>query len=249
MTIATIKDLFASDISRNIEEVIKVDQDGRADRSRRARRVRRDGLDPRRTSARFSTGTPRRRTSRTKASACGSLASSAQESRASPSISALRLRIGHCSEMEPADSLPSGSETTKSRCLLKNIEEHIPTHAVIFDVSTDRGIRSGNQTITEIMYRLFLQSLGYAHDLDLSELEITLEEDGRLDEFKAKYDEVFSKDWDAEKGKVALAMQQASRVMHELEPETFTTVDSWRESVKDRADITAESARRALPSS
>jgi hypothetical protein len=47
---------------------------------------------------------------------------------------------------------------------------------VIFDVSTDRGIRSGSQTtITEIMYRLFLQSLGYARDLDLSELEITLE--------------------------------------------------------------------------
>ena len=61
--------------------------------------------------------------------------------------------------------------------LLKTIGEHIPTHAVIFDVSTDRGIRSGNQTITEIMYRLFLQSLGYARDLDLSELEITLEAD------------------------------------------------------------------------
>ena len=32
--------------------------------------------------------------------------------------------------------------------LLKAINEQIPTHAVIFDVSTDRGIRSGNQTLT-----------------------------------------------------------------------------------------------------
>ena len=64
--------------------------------------------------------------------------------------------------------------------LLKAIAEKIPTHAVIFDVSTDRGIRSGNQTLTEIMYRLFLQSLGYAKDLDLSELEIALEGEGRL---------------------------------------------------------------------
>ncbi|MHB8491193.1 MAG: BREX system P-loop protein BrxC, partial [Solirubrobacteraceae bacterium] len=68
--------------------------------------------------------------------------------------------------------------------------------------------------------------------------EITLEEDGRLAGFITKYQQVFSKDWDAEKGKVALAMQQASRVMHELEPDTFTTVDSWRESVRNRADIT-----------
>ena len=61
------------------------------------------------------------------------------------------------------------------------ISEKIPTHAVIFDVSTDRGIRSGNQTLTEIMYGLFLQSLGYAKDLDLSELEIALEAEGRLE--------------------------------------------------------------------
>src|ERR1700694_3389807 len=54
----------------------------------------------------------------------------------------------------------------KSQVLLKAIAEKIPTHAVIFDVSTDRGIRSGNQTLTEIMYGLFLQSLGYAKDLD-----------------------------------------------------------------------------------
>ena len=65
---------------------------------------------------------------------------------------------------------------TKLQVLLKAINENIPTHAVIFDVSTDRGIRSGNQTLTEIMYGLFLQSLGYAKDLDLSELEIGLEE-------------------------------------------------------------------------
>jgi hypothetical protein len=124
------------------------------------------------------------------------------------------------------------------RVLLRAITEQIPTHAVIFDVSTDRGIRSGNQTITEIMYRLFLQSLGYARDLDLSELEITLEAEGRLEEFKRTYSAVFGRDWDREKGKVALAVQQASRVMHTLDPDTYPTPDSWRESALQRADVT-----------
>jgi len=49
----------------------------------------------------------------------------------------------------------------------QGINEKIPTHTVIFDVSTDRGIRSGNQMLTEMMYRLFLESLGYAKDIDL----------------------------------------------------------------------------------
>ena len=72
----------------------------------------------------------------------------------------------------------------KVQVILKNIAEQIPTHSIIFDVSTDRGIRSGNQSITEIMYRLFLKSLGYASDLDLAELEITLEEGGQLPAFQ-----------------------------------------------------------------
>jgi hypothetical protein len=88
------------------------------------------------------------------------------------------------------------------------------------------------------MYRLFLQSLGYARDLDLSELEITLEEDGNLDAFKDKYQEIFNKSWDVEKGKIAIAVQQASRIMHELDPSTYTQVDSWRESALKRADVT-----------
>src|SRR5690349_2224901 len=104
----------------------------------------------------------------------------------------------------------------KLQVLLKAINEQIPAHAVIFDVSTDRGIRSGNQTLTEIMYGLFLQSLGYAKDLDLSELEITLEEKGELAKFEAEYRRVFKKEWATEKGKVAFALSEASRVLNSL---------------------------------
>jgi hypothetical protein len=119
------------------------------------------------------------------------------------------------------------SGDAKVKVLLSTIVEQIPTHAVIFDVSTDRGIKSGNQTLTEIMYRLFLQSLGYAKDLDLSELEISLEQENKLDKFKATYKETFGKDWDVAKGKVVFALSEASRVMHVLDPATYPAPDSW----------------------
>jgi hypothetical protein len=122
--------------------------------------------------------------------------------------------------------------------LLKAINERIPTHAVIFDVSTDRGIRSGNQTLTEIMYGLFLQSLGYAKDLDLSELEIGLEEKGTLGKFEDEYKRLFKKEWSSEKGKVAFALSEASRVLHSLDPDTYPMADSWVKAVKNKADIT-----------
>lgn len=128
----------------------------------------------------------------------------------------------------------------KIKTLLANIAERIPTHAVIFDVSTDRGIRSGNQMITEIMYRLFLESLGYAKDLDLSELEINLEDEGKLDDFKSRYEKIFpGKRWNEKKNLVMFALGEASRVMHDMDPETYPSADSWVNGAKGRADITA----------
>ena len=137
-----------------------------------------------------------------------------------------------------ADRFAQRTNDKKLQVLLKAIVEKIPTHAVIFDVSTDRGIRSGNQMLTEIMYGLFLQSLGYAKDLDLSELEIGLEEKGRLAQFEEEYRRLFNKDWSAEKGKVAFALSEASRVLHSLDPATYPMADSWVKAVKNKADIT-----------
>jgi hypothetical protein len=132
----------------------------------------------------------------------------------------------------------AGDRGQKLQVLLKAISEQIPTHTVIFDVSTDRGIRSGNQTLTEIMYGLFLQSLGYAKDLDLSELEIGLEERGQLERFEQEYRRLKQKEWKDEKGKVAFALSDASHVLHSLHPEIYPMADSWVKAVKDKADIT-----------
>ena len=131
------------------------------------------------------------------------------------------------------------TEDNETQVLLSQIAEQIPTDAVIFDISTDRGIRSGNQTITEIMYRLFLRSLGYAEDLDLAELEITLEEKGELEAFTSAYQAEFKQDWDEHKAQIAFALVEASVVMHQQYPKLFTTPDSWVKASQDRADITA----------
>lgn len=133
----------------------------------------------------------------------------------------------------------SGPFGDKVRLLLKQITERTPTEAVIFDVSTDRGIRSGNQTLTQIAYRKLLETLGYAPNLDLAELEINLEGENRLEAFQDTYARLFNKDWETGRLLIAFALQEASRVMHELEPETYATPDSWRQAAQGQADITA----------
>lgn len=232
-----IKTLFANDIHRRIEEVIKVDQtDEEVIYDEINEYVVTDAIR-----THYATifeayrDTPNRPHEGIAIWVSGFFGSGKSSFAKMLGLSvANRIAVGQST----ADRFADRSGDKKLKVLLKGINEKIPTHAVIFDVSTDRGIRSGNQTLTEIMYGLFLQSLGYAKDLDLSELEIGLEEKGQLGRFEQEYKRVFNKEWSAEKGKVAFALSEASRVLQILEPDTYPMADSWVKAVKNKADIT-----------
>src|SRR3954453_12853729 len=194
MSPMTIKDLFATDIDRNIEEVIKVDQtDVQLVRGELAEYVATDSIR-----SHLRTILERYSETRNKPhEGIGVWVSGFFGSGKSSFAKYLGLALENrlLAGDGAADLVAARIGDDAITVLLKAIGEHIPTHGVIFDVSVDRGIRSGNQTITEIMYRLFLQSLGSPRDLDLSELEITLEQQGRLETFKVRYAEIYEKDW------------------------------------------------------
>ena len=245
MTAQPIKTLFAKDIDRGIEEVIKVDQTDDT--------ILRDEIDEY-----VVTNTIRshytaifeayRETPNKPHEGIGVWVSGFFGSGKSSFAKMLGLSVeGRKIAGEPAgERLARRANDNRFTVLLNTINEQIPTHAVIFDVSSDRGIRSGNQSLTEIMYGLFLQSLSYAKDLDLSELEITLEEQGKLEGFEEEYRRLFNKEWTAEKGKVAFALSEASRVLHSLDSATWPMANSWVRAVKNKADVTpAKLAARA----
>jgi len=232
-----IKTLFANDIHRRIEEVIKVDQtDEEIIRNEINEYVVTDAIRTHLTGIleayRETPNKPHEGIAIWVSGFFGSGKSSFAK------MLGLSVANRTVAGKSAAERFAERAGDTKLQVLLKAINEHIPTHVVIFDVSTDRGIRSGNQTLTEIMYGLFLQSLGYAKDLDLSELEIGLEEKGQLARFEEEYKRLFKKDWATEKGKVAFALSEASRVLHSLDPDTYPMADSWVKAVKNKADIT-----------
>jgi hypothetical protein len=234
---APIKTLFANDIHRRIEEVIKVDQtDEEIIRDEISEYVVTDAIRSHYSNI-FDAyrDAPNKPTEGIAVWVSGFFGSGKSSFAKMLGLSvAGRIVSGESA----GDRFAQRAGDKKVSVLLRTINEKIPTHAVIFDVSTDRGIRSGNQTLTEIMYGLFLQSLGYAKDLDLSELEIGLEEKGQLVHFEERYQQLFKKDWSKEKGKVAFALSEASRVIHSLDPDTYPMADSWVKAVKNKADIT-----------
>ena len=236
MTTQPIKTLFANDIHRRIEEVIKVDQtDEEILREEINEYVVTDAIRSHYTGIYEAY----RETPNKPHEGIAIWVSGFFGSGKSSFAKMLGLSIANrvIAGESAAERFAQRTGDTKLQVLLKAIAEKIPTHAVIFDVSTDRGIRSGNQTLTEIMYGLFLQSLGYSKDLDLSELEIALEGEGRLAEFEDAYRQRFAKDWNADKGLLAFSLGRASEVMHLLEPKTYPVADSWVKGVKQRSDI------------
>jgi hypothetical protein len=236
MTSQPIKTLFANDIYRRIEEVIKVDQT--TDdilRDEINEYVVTDAIRSHYTNIfdayRETPNKPHEGIAIWVSGFFGSGKSSFAK------MLGLSIENRSVAGIPAGDRFAQRASDNKLTVLLKAINEKIPTHAVIFDVSTDRGIRSGNQSLTEIMYGLFLQSLGYAKDLDLSELEIALEEKRQLERFEAEYRQLFNKEWSVEKGKVAFALSEASRVLHSLDSATYPMADSWVKAVKNKADI------------
>lgn len=241
-----IRDLFSSDIDRPIEEVIKVDQTDEA--------ILKDEIDEYQLTASIEGHFIRvldryLETPNKPHEGIGIWVSGFFGSGKSSFAKLLGLAIENrtIAGKGAAYRFAEKPRDEKLRLFLRNVAERIPTDAVVFDVSTDKGVR-GNQTLTEITYQKLLETLGYAKTLDLAELEIHLEEEGRLGIFTGKYAELNpGKDWDRERNKVVFSIGAASRVMAELDPATYPSADSWSKGIKGRADISAgQLAERAL---
>ena len=131
--------------------------------------------------------------------------------------------------------------------LIDSINTRIPFEAVIFDVSMERGVRSAADRLTEIMYRQLLREFGYAEDFDLAEMEITLEADKKLDRFEKEFEALHKEPW-RKRRQMGLAINEASAVLHRIDPGCYPSADSYAASVgTGRADVDPNKlARRAF---
>lgn len=116
---------------------------------------------------------------------------------------------------------------------LDSILTRVPTEVVLFEVAKERDTRKVTERIAELMYTVLLRELGYAEDFDIAELEIELEAEGKLDAFVQKCDELYEDGWRKVR-KGAQKISRASRVLHEIDPNTYQSADSWAHTQRTR---------------
>ncbi len=117
--------------------------------------------------------------------------------------------------------------------LLDLINAKIPTEVILFEVAKEADTRKVTQRIAELMYTVLLRELGYSEDFDIAELEIELEAEGKLPEFIATCQAELHKDWETVRAG-ALKLSRASAILHQLDPKTFPSADSWAHAQRHR---------------
>lgn len=132
--------------------------------------------------------------------------------------------------------------------LLQQIREHMPTRVVVFDILKDQVAGASEYPVTTVMYRALLRSFGYAfHNLDLAELELNLEQSGKLELFKEAYSKLYPDDsWEKTKHMAMVARSKASAALHHMEPHTYPEPDSWARSHAYATITPRELADKAL---
>jgi hypothetical protein len=131
------------------------------------------------------------------------------------------------------DLLAQRANSLQIKALLGAIKEQIPTEAIIFDVSADRNVNA-SEALTKIFYRKLIDYLGYSSSLEVAELEIELEDQGRMQAFLDAFAQLYpGEDWVVAKTRLLQAMPRASAVMHALEPQTYAEKDSWLKNARD----------------
>jgi hypothetical protein len=163
-----------------------------------------------------------------------------------------QLFIQQLERQSPADPV-----VTRIRDTVDFINKRFDTHVIMFDVQVDRAVRKATEPIAEIMYTVLLRELDYAEDYDVAELEIEMEGEGRLGEFVSICARLFGDQtngigpsrgvpctlsgvspeayavWSRIR-KGAQRIQRASAALHDLDPATYPTPDSWATSLRGK---------------
>jgi hypothetical protein len=232
MTTQTIRELFSGRIDRKIEEVIKVDQDDVAivrqeiDEYILTVSIERNMLKVLE-GYRQSVNQPSEAIAIWVAGFFGAGKSSFAK------YVGLAISNRDLGGESAGDLLAQRANNQAIKALLGAIKEQIPTEAIIFDVSADRNVNA-SEALTKIFYRKLLDHLGYSSSLEVAELEIELEEQGRMAAFLDAFAQLYpGEDWAIAKTRLLQAMPRASAVMHALEPQTYAEKDSWLKNARD----------------
>lgn len=158
------------------------------------------------------------------------------------------------------EDTPNDPQTHKIVNTLDFLNARPPMLVLMFDVQVDLPVGMAGDPLARVMYRNLLRALDYEHeDYDVAELEIELEQEGRLADFlrlcAAHYGDVARgrpapppptvSGITAEEYGVWRAVREGpsrleriGRLLHEMDPATYPAISTWAAGARRAPDLT-----------
>jgi hypothetical protein len=153
--------------------------------------------------------------------------------------SSFAKNLGHVLANRDVNGTPASAfflNRLESRPVAESVEflnRAVPCEIFVVDAQAELPAQSNAGQIVEVMYRALLRGLDYAESHEIAELEIELEKEGRLAAFEDLCPTEYRQEWRAVRnGSQALA--RASDLLHRFEPRTYGSTDAWLNEVQVR---------------
>lgn len=116
------------------------------------------------------------------------------------------------------------------RQLYRTTARKYPAAVVMLDLARDQLVDSSAVPIAQVLYAKVLQQVGYSKVPKLADVEVRLDEDGRLDDFQAAYRDRFpgKGEWEDVHDDPLIGPARASQLMPDFLADDFPTPESFR---------------------
>jgi len=127
---------------------------------------------------------------------------------------------------------------------LTTIAKNYPTTVIMLDLGAEQLSESSVAPVSTVLYWKILQSFNYSKEKKIARLELTLEKQGKYDQFKSEYQRKYKAEWLGIHNDPLIGVARASEIVPKVLPEDFPTPDKFRslrfEEARDIRDIARE---------
>lgn len=134
------------------------------------------------------------------------------------------------------------------QALLRTVAKRAKTAVFMMDLGTDAVAHDATGTVSSELYWKVLRDLGYSRETKVADLEIRLEREGRLDDFRKAHDARYpNRDtWDDIHDDGRLAVMRASELVPAFYPEEFPRPEVFQKLVYRLAESERDVAARLI---
>ncbi len=114
---------------------------------------------------------------------------------------------------------------------LSTVANRHPATVIMLDLAAVASVQAAAQGVSRLLYDEVMAWAGYSKDEKLALLELLLEQDGKLEAFKARFQEVAKgRSWDSLKSDLLLGVTFASRIVSEFYGEIWPDAKSFNDT-------------------